>query len=406
MTALDLPVDAGVREMRAGWFAIAAFFGLGGLWAAFAPLDAATVAPGVVVVLGNRQTIQHREGGVVSQILVKEGQVVRARDLLIALNAPEITARERALLSQILDLQVRRARLIAEISGSAKIETPPEWDAFSPEDKALAREALTRRSDTGASTHDARIAGYLAEIESTKRQEVLLNDELRGMRTLLEKQLVPITQVRALERALAELEGRRGTLDASIAETRESRNEELRTVEARLAEIEPQWRGALQQAEQTRLRAPTDGAVVGLNVHTIGGVVRPGDRLMDIVPNDQQLVIEAQVRPEDADDLSIGLDAEIRVTAFNAHDLPLLHGTVKRVSADRFVDERNGAGYFTAQVEVPPEELALLERSGASLGKVRPGLPAEVVIRTRKRTALEFLLEPLNQRLWRSFRES
>lgn len=405
--APPLGEDSGRNEIRAGLLAIFIFFvGFGG-WAAFAPLDAAVVAHGVVVVSGNRQTVQHRDGGVVSALNVEEGGRVRQGQVLVELGAPELVAQERALLSQVVNLQMQRARLTAERSGARALAPPAEWAALPPEDRAIADAAFERHQrEVGAgewSAYDSRIAGYRGEIASLGRQETLMQDELAGMRELADEQLVPLTRVRALERALAELQGRRSELTAQIASTQQERYRELRDVEARLAELTPQLAGARERLELTRLRAPVDGTVVGLTVHTVGGVIGAGARVMDIVPDGQELLIEARVRPEDADDLSPGQRTEVRISAFHGRNLPIVHGELRQVSADRFVDEHTGVAYFLIQVAVPREELNRL--SEASGRQLRAGLPAQVVVPTRKRTALQYLLEPLNQTLWRSLRE-
>lgn len=401
--------DSGRGEIRAGVIALLVFFvGFGG-WAAFAPLDAAVVAPGVVVVSGNRQTVQHRDGGVVSRLAIEEGSRVEEGQILIELGAPELVAQERALLSQVVDLQMQRARLTAEQRGVSALERPPEWAAFSPDDRAVADAAYERnrrefgRRSGAWSEFDARIAGYRGEIASINRQENLLQEELSGMRELAAEQLVPMTRVRALERNLAELQGRRAELTAMIATTQQERYQEMRRVDARLAELAPQLAGARQQLELTRLRAPVSGTVVGLSVHTVGGVVSPGQRVLDIVPDGQELIVEAQVRPEDADDLEVGQTTEVRITAFGGRNLPIVRGQVRQVSADRFTDERTGRAYFLTQVVVSPQELQRLTDSGGR--RLRAGLSAQVIVPTRQRTALQYLLEPLNQTLWRSLRE-
>lgn len=401
--------DAGRSEIRAGIIALVVFFvGFGG-WAAFAPLDAAVVAPGVIVVSGNRQTVQHRDGGVVSEINVREGDRVERGEVLIELGSPELVAQEQALLSQVVDLQMQRARLAAEQRGARTLQRPAEWATLSPDDRAVADAAFERNQQEARrgvwSPYDARIAGYRGEINSINRQEALLREELAGMRELADEQLVPMTRVRSLERSLADLQGRRAQLTATIASTQQERYEDSRQVDARLAELAPQLAGARERLELTRLRAPADGVVVGLTVHTVGGVVRPGERVMDVVPEGQDLIIEARVRPQDADDLEPGQTTEVRISAFGGRNLPIVHGEVRQVSADRFTDERNGEGYFLAQVVVPPDQLALLADAENGGRRLRAGLPAEVVVPTRKRTALQYLLEPLNQAVWRSLRE-
>ncbi|MEQ1809156.1 MAG: HlyD family type I secretion periplasmic adaptor subunit [Terricaulis sp.] len=406
---LDAGDDSGSKEIRGGVIALLVFFlGFGG-WAALAPLDAAVVAPGVVVVAGNRQTVQHRDGGIVSAIHVEEGDRVEQGQVLIELGAPELVAQEQALLSQVVDLQMQRARLTAEQSGSGALERPAEWAALSPEDRAVAEAAFERhrREARGGawSAYDARISGYHGEIASLNRQEALLNEELAGMRTLAEEQLVPMTRVRALERNLAELQGRRSELTSLIASTQQERFGDSRQVEARLAELTPQLAGARERLDLTRLRAPVAGIVVGLQVHTVGGVVTAGQRLMDVVPEGQDLIVEARVAPESADNLQVGQRTEVRITAFGGRNLPIVYGEVRQVSADRFVDERTGQGYFITQIGVPPEELGRLTEAAGDEHTLRAGLSAQVVIPTRKRTALQYLFEPLNQTLWRSLRE-
>ncbi|MGD9981264.1 MAG: HlyD family type I secretion periplasmic adaptor subunit [Hyphomonadaceae bacterium] len=401
--------DSGAREIRAGAIALIVFFvGFGG-WAAFAPLDAAVVAPAVIVVSGNRQTVQHRDGGIVSRIAVEEGDRVESGQVLIELGSPELVAQEQALLSQVVDLQMQRARLTAEQSGARTLRPPPEWANLPADDRAVATAAFERHSREAVrgswSAYDARIAGYRGEIASLRRQESLLNEELSGMRTLADEQLVPMTRVRALERGLAELQGRRAELTSLIASTQQERYEDLRQVDARLAELAPQLAGARERLELTRLRAPADGTVVGLTVHTVGGVVAPGQRLMDVVPDGRELIVEAQVRPEAADDIEPGQRTEVRITAFGGRNMPIVFGEVRQISADRFVDERTGSAYFLMQVAVAPEQLERLTDAAGDDRRLRPGLSAQVVVPTRKRTALQYLLEPLNQSLWRSLRE-
>jgi HlyD family secretion protein len=413
-----LTSDNAGREIRFGTTVFVGFFGLFLGWAAIAPLDAAVVAPGVVIVAGNRQTVQHRDGGVIARIAVQDGQHVQQGDILIELSAPEMAARKEALLSQVLDLQMQRAQLIAAQRGSRDIEPPAEWTTLPPEDRAIAEAALerhrreassrsaalrTQRSVSGAV--DARIAGYQQELVAIDRQDALLEEELTGVRSLAERGLMPLTRVRALERAQAELDGRRAELRAAIAGAMEDRAEQIRDIEARLAVLQPQLAGARAEFERTLMRAPVEGVIVGLEANTVGGVIHPGAAVMDIVPEGQDLIVEARVRPEDADNLREGQQGEVRITAFSGRTMPILHGEVQRVSADRFVDERTGVAYFTTQVSVPRAEIERLLEHDPNGARIRPGLPAQVVVPTRKRTALQYFLEPLNQSIWSSFRE-
>lgn len=421
MNGLDverMTSDEARPEIRFGLGVFASFFVIFLGWAAFAPLDAAVVAPGVVVVSGARQTVQHRDGGIVAQIHVEDGERVEQGEVLIELSAPETLARKEALLSQVLDLQMQRAQLLAHQQGRMHIDAPPEWAALPQEDRAFAEAALARHrreasarsaalrtQRTSAGAVDARIAGYQEEIVALNRQHQLLEDELAGVRSLAERGLMPLTRVRALERAQADLDGRRASLRAAIASALEDRAAELRDIEARLAQLVPQLAGARAELENTRMRAPVSGVIVGLQANTVGGVIRAGEPVMDIVPEGQDLIVEAQIRPEDADDLHQGLESEVRITAFSGRTMPMLRGEVQRVSADRFVDQRSGQPYFLARIAVAQSELQRLRSQARAQSELRPGLPAEVIVPTRQRTALQYLLEPLNQSLWSSFRE-
>jgi HlyD family secretion protein len=380
-------------------------------WAALAPLDAAVVAPGVVVVSGSRQTLQHREGGTITAIDVTEGQHVKAGQILVELSAPSVLAEERSLFAEVVDLQMQRAGLLAEIAGQPRVAQPAEWASLSPEDRPVAQDSYNRYlanhgGGRPSSEYSERIIGLQNELVSVDRQSALANEELTGMRRLADQGMAPLTRVRSLERDVAGLDGRKAELRANIAAARESRASDLSQIESRLANEQPRLAGLREQLERMRMRAPVDGTVMALNVHTIGGVVGAGERVLDIVPEHQPLIIEAQVRPEDADDLKVGMTTEVRITAFRGRRLPILNGFVREISADRMEDARTGRAYFRAQVEVSPTEIRRAVAALASGGQFRAGLPAEIIVPERKRTALQYLLEPLNQALWRSFREN
>ncbi|MDZ4775909.1 MAG: HlyD family type I secretion periplasmic adaptor subunit [Alphaproteobacteria bacterium] len=434
-------IDDPKRDIRRGALVAGFFFIVLGGWAALAPLDAGVVAPGVVVVSGYRQAVQHRDGGTVSALHVLEGDRVTRGQILLEFTASEIQATERALFGQFVELDATRARLLAESAELRTIPVPANWAAFSGADRALAetilarqqREMNTRKSSLGAQVGvlgqrrqqlNSRIAGYQDQIKSLDRQNVLIGDELTGLKSLAEKGLVPLPRIRALERQQAEIDGRRGELVASIQQTREAMGETslqslslvgekaedraagLRDVETRLADVSPRLEAARAQLERTRVRAPASGIVVGLTANTVGGVVTPGSRIMDVVPENQPLVIEARVRPEDADDITPGMKTEIRFSGLTGRATPILRGTVKRISADRFTDERTGMGYFLAEAEAPREELErVVMTNGAAAVVLKAGMPAELVVPLRKRTALQYLLEPLDQAFWRSFRQ-
>jgi HlyD family secretion protein len=383
-------------------------------WASTAPLDAAVIAPGVVMSAGNRQTVQHREGGTIAELHVREGQTVSVGEVLIELSTTETRAEKESLTSQLFDLQLQRAQLIADSEGRASVSRPAEWETLDADEKELAdaamlrhqREMAARRAaQSGGGETDARILGLRNQIAALDQQEVLLQDELAGLRELAAEQLVPLTRVRALERSLADLQGQRGALRASIGEVQEDKAELRRRVEARIAEITPQLAALRSKVENARVRAPVGGDVVGLKFNTVGGVIRPGEPVMDIVPEGEDLVVRAQIRPQDADDLRPGMAAEVRITAFQGRDQPVFDAVVQSVSADRLTDPESGQAYFEATVEVAEGALANQVDHAGNLRELKAGLPAEVIVATRKRTALQYFIEPLTQVIRVSGRE-
>lgn len=432
--------DAPRREIIVGGVVAGLFFVLFLGWAALAPLDSGAYAPGKIVVADSRQAVQHRDGGVVSALHVREGATVTRGEVLVEISAGELRATERGLTGQVIALLAQRSRLVAERDGLAAVPTPPEFASLSPEDAPLAAEALrlqrqqfsarggSRSTQVGVlqqrvSQLNEQINGLNRQIASNTEQTRLIQQELDGMRSLADRGFAPMTRVRALEREVARLDGEAGSLRAQVAraheaigetrmqmlsvgaETTEEVADQLRQVEVQLNELQPRLRSARDQLARSLVRAPASGQVVGLSIFTVGGVVAPGQTLMEIVPREAALVIEAEVSPTDADDLRVGQETEVRFTALRERDLPILHGELTRISADSFVEEQTGRSYFTVIVRVPPEEMAKIEAvRGADTG-LRPGLPVEVVVPLRKRTALQYFFEPLTQSLWRSFRE-
>lgn len=428
------------RDILLGSAVAAAFFvGLVG-WAAFARMDAATNATGVVAVSGHRQAVQSRDGGVISALHVKEGQYVHAGDVLLEFAPIEVRAEERALTERVIDLQAELARLDAQQAGRSTMAPPPEFASLTGEDRAIADRAIAAQqrallAETGADSarhavQRQRIAeagqqelGYERQLAANQRQHQLNAEELSGMRELAAKGYAPQTRVRALEGSAASLDGEAGAQTAEIARLKAFAGEtrlatlqgdqeraqqtaaDIRRAQADLEQVAPQLRTAREQLKRTQLTAPVSGAVVGLTANSVGGVAGAGQRLMDIVPDKLPLVIEAQVAPRDANDLKVGQAAQVRLEAASAHNAPVLHGTVSRVSADSVVDEHTGRAYFTADVVVPRAELALLSSAGGQDAALRPGMPVDVIVPLRKRTALQFWLEPLSQRIWRSFHE-
>ncbi|MBU1540392.1 MAG: HlyD family type I secretion periplasmic adaptor subunit [Alphaproteobacteria bacterium] len=428
--ALDNPR----RELVIGGAIIVLFFVIFLGWAALAPLDAGAYAQGQVAVSGNRQAVQHREGGVVSALLVAEGDTVRAGQVLLQLSSGELKATERGVASQVYALFAQRSRLIAERDRLAAIPPPVEFASLSAEDQVLARESLriqqqqfnARRSGRSTETGvlgqriaqlNEQIAGYQGQIAANIEQQRLIQDELAGMRSLAERGFAPLTRVRALERTAAQLDGELGSLRAQIAQSREAVGEtrlqmsgvstelnedvaeQLRLIDVQLNELRPRMDELRAQIARNEVQAPASGEVVGLTIFTQGGVVQAGQTLMEIVPRDASQVIVAQIAPNDVDNLRVGLLTEVRFPGLRERAPPIIHGRVTRISADSFTVEETGARYFRAEIVVPASELAKLGRGAETL---RPGAPVEVVVLLRKRTALGYLLEPLTNNLWRS----
>jgi HlyD family secretion protein len=441
---LTRPADGAGDDMRPeiliGAAAIAVFF-VGFLgWAAFVPLDAAAYAPGQVAVADHRQTIQHKEGGVVSRINVKEGQYVRAGEVLIEMAGADVIATQKALTVQVIGLRAERARLQSEQASLPAIVPPPEFAALFGVDRAEADRALAvqdaqfRSRASSLSSHKAvlrkrvselneQVGGVERQIQAVGEQKRLIAEELGEVKSLANQGYAPISQVRALERNQADLEGRLGEYTAMIAQARQQSGgldlqvlqletdekeqvaKELRDVEFQLNELLPRLNAANDQLSRQQVRATASGSVVSLSVFTAGGVIAPGQRLMDIVPDKTLLVIEAQVSPMDIDAVRIGMTTEVRLGAERDRTLPVLKGALTKLSADALVNEKTGGTYFIAEVTIPPDQLEKLNRAKAGSYDLRPGLPAQVIIPVTKRTALQFLLDPLTRTLWRSFRE-
>lgn len=435
-----IPVDDTVSGLaRWGWIVVFCFFGLLLGWAALIRLDAAAQGTGAIAVAGSRQVVQHREGGIVKAIHVKDGQRVRAGQVLVELAAGEVVATERSLAAQTIRLQAERARLLAERSGG-DVVAPIEFATLPEEDRAEADRAMALQRTEIASRRAAlvdqkrvlnqqaaqleeQIGGLRKRMTLNRGQEQLYNDELSGMQALAAQGYVSKNRVRALEHQRADMSGQTVGLASSAASAREQIGErrmqaltldsqqservsqELRETEAALNDVLPKYRAARQQREATLIRATASGQIVGLSVFTVGGVIAPGQTLMSIVPDAVPLVIEAQFAPDDADDVHVGQRAEVRISALHDRGAPVLYGTITRVSADSFQDEKTGRAYYTATVSVPPAALADLSAREGRENSLKPGLPAQILVPLRPRTMLQYLLEPVDQAMWRSMRE-
>ena len=426
--------DAPRREIVLGGLAGLAFLVIFGLWAGLAPLDAGAIANGQIMISGNRQAVQHRDGGVVAHIRVSEGDRVAQGQVLIELSNTDLAANERSMAGQWVALLALRARLLAERDGATSIPAPTEFTTLAPEDRKLADAALAlqikqfqarlagRQTETGVLQQrvgqlNQQITGLEGQVSSIREQKRLIGEELDGLRHLAAQGYAPQNRVRALERTAAALDGDLGTNRADIARAREAIGEAqlqilgvstqaseeiadaLRQTEVQINEATPRLQALRADLDQTRIKAPVSGVVVGLTTFTDGGVIAAGQTLMEIVPDKAVQVIVASVAPEDIDAVRSGQTTEIRFPGLGGRSTPLLHGIVSRVSADSFTDENTGRSHYRVEVTLPPTETAKL---GDRASVLRPGMPAQMVIILRKRTALDFLLRPLIQSLWRA----
>jgi HlyD family secretion protein len=421
------------RRIKVGFAVIALVFGALGLWSVTAALDGAVVAAGTVQVEAARKKVQHLEGGIVKEIRVRDGDAVAEGDVLIRLDDTAVGANLRLVQGQSAELAIRRYRLLAERDGADEFVLPRAI-AIRSDDRGLADIIAGQRA-----LFDARRVSRLLEIDLLRQQEAQLKaqidglqkqeesktkqiafyeDELQGLRILFSKGLTPKGRLLALERDAERGRGEMAALAASIAgaETKlkeielgiarltqtfqEKVAEELRTVEAELNTFVERLVGVEDQTQRTEIRAPRRGRVLNLAVHNAGGVIKPGETVMEIVPEDDTLVIGARVAPQDVDKVVPRAPATVRLSAFNQRTTPELTGEVQRISADLVADAASGQSFYQAIIEVPPGEAERLQ--GLAL---MPGMPAEVFIRTGARTPLAYLLKPLTDSFARAMRE-
>lgn len=434
----DLPVrgrvsDHGRLYKWRGGLTMVAFFGGMGLWGALAPLESAAILPATVQVENNRRTLDHPDGGEVAALLVDEGDTVAAGQVLIRLDTAELEA-ELEILSRRLDAElVRAARAVADQADDAQIAFPPPLLDRAGDDPELAalmrtqerlhrrgREAL--RGEIDIRTRQIgrfadQIAGRRAQLDSVDRRRAIIGDELDAMRRLRDQELVPLGRVLALERRQAELDGEYGSLAAAISEAETAigqtelevaqiRRRRAAEIEAELEkafetrlDLEPRVRDAARKIARASLKAPTSGVVLGLRKFTIGGVVRPGEPLLDIVPENADLIVEARIPPTEIDDVRVGMAANVRFLGLSFRDADLAPGVLTLVSPDVVVDEATRETFYRAEISVPAAALA--ERGIA----LQPGMPAEALVPLGSRTAMAYLLEPLLHTVEHAMRE-
>ena len=430
--AVAVPDRDGSRRYL--WFGLLVMLLLvGGLgsWSVLADLSGAVIAPGKVTVESNRKTVQHLEGGIVSEILVRPGDRVRPGQVLLRLDDTIDRANQKAVMSQLDELMARRARLLAESAGTEKIAFPA---AFSPrQQEPELRQVMRGQQTLFRARRDARagrlallrqriarfeheIAGLKAQRHAEERQIALLARELSGLRELHRKGYARLTRILALEREEARIASTVAGRDAEIARARNGIDEiklqiiqadqdlresvalEMRDVEAQMAVLKERLVAASERHKRVDIRASQAGTVLALNVHTVGGVVQPGETILEIVPDGDDLVVEARVPVEDVDRVSAGMASTVRLSALDQQATPELSGRVTWVSADSVLDERTNLPHYLARIRVAGAP----SKAGVALV---PGMPAEVFIKTGDRSPISYFLKPLTDRLARSFRE-
>lgn len=408
--------------------------GVGG-WAAVANISGAVVASGQVTVKGNSKRIQHREGGIIAEIAVAEGDRVETGELLVRLDDTLVRTNLAVVEKQLIEFTAREARLLAERDGAEQVEFPAWLSELAAAGDPVARDA-TRGEERLFETRRDMLAGQIAQLQErieqyrmqseglaaqreAKSGEIdLIAEELESLEDLLRRGLVAKPRVMELKRNASRLHGEHGALTSDIAvargrisetrlsviQARQDRQQEvlslLGEVQAQIVKLTEQRIAARDQLRRIEIRAPQSGIVHELAFHTIGGVVQPGERILSIVPDGFELIVEARVTPTDRDQTAAGQTAVITFPAFSQRTTPQANGTVLTISPDLTLDETTGISYFTAQI-------ALNEGERQRLGDLDlvPGMPAEVFIQTGSRTVMSFLIKPLADNLRRAFRE-
>ena len=405
---------------------VLAVFALGFLgWATLLPLSSAAVAPGEVRVESHRKTVQHMEGGIVRGIFVREGDLVRAGQLLLRIDDTQSASALAGLRVQFAALKLREDRLVAEQDGSASFQcTDPAGRTDCVDEQKIFTDrhnALQGQTDILKQKIEqlgSEIAGRRAEITSLDAQLRTISEEIKSVQSLVSMQLIPRPRLLALQRQEAGLQGTRGEELALIARAEQGIDEahmqisdlankyqmetssHLRDTREKLADIKEKLRAAADVQHRTDVIAPQDGKIVNLRVFTVGGVLKPGEPILDIVPQNDKLIVESKVRPIDIEAVHAGLNAEVRITTYRHGRAPTVIGTVKDVSADSIVDPRTGQSYYTALVEIDPREL---RRVGDV--KLYPGMPTMVLITTGQRTFMQYLFDPIRDSVSKAFRE-
>jgi len=406
--------------------------GVGG-WAASTSISGALIAPGSIVVDSNIKKVQHPTGGVIGELLVRDGDHVKAGDIVARLDQTVTRANLAIIVKGLDEFTARKARLTAERDAADTITFPQTLMARAHETdiaqiihgeqklfelRRSARSGQKAQLRQQAEQLKEEIVGLTAQQKAKVREITLINRELDGVRDLFKNNLVPLTRLTQLEREATRLDGEQAQLIAAVAQAKGKIAEielkiiqidvdlssevakEMREIDAKIGEFVERRVSAEDQLQRIDIRAPQDGTVFQLSVHTVGGVVTPGETIMLIVPNDESLIVEAKINPQEIEQVQLNQKTVLRFSAFNFATTPEIYGSVSRISADTTTDQRTGQTYYTIRISIAAEELSRLGRV-----KLVPGMPVECFIQTGERTALSYMLKPLQDQMMRAFRE-
>ena len=427
------PSDSIRYVALAGWLIIAIFFGGIGSWAVTAPLNGAVVGNAVVKVDGNRKSVQHLDGGIVKELRVKEGDKVDAGEILVVLDETQAQAEYDVLSQQYMVLRATEARLLTELDHGSELVMPQDLKARQEDSyfKSVWNGQISQFDSRLAAIEGQRsvirekinqlgsqIVGAEAQVKAFTDQITSVHAEAKDIAPLVERGLIARPRILQLERTAFGLEGQIADANANIAKARQAIAEQqqqiaqldndrmaditkdLRDTQAKMLEVIPKAMNAKAVLGRMEIRSPYAGRVVALSVFSVGGVIQRGEKILDIVPDQDSLTIEAQIAVEDISDIKPNMRAEVHLTAYKQRIVPIIHGDVIQVSADRLTDPKTNNPYYVAFVKVDENELAAMPNI-----KLYPGMPATVMIPTVQRTAFDYIVGPLVMSFNHSFRQ-
>lgn len=427
----ELPIDDRPIRMIGG-LVLLVTLGVFGVWSFFAPIDSSALAPGTVAVKSHRKTVQHLDGGIVKKIIAKEGDFVHVGDVLLILDDTQIKAQLEIVKGELVTLLTMESRLIAERDGLERIVYSERLNSIHDLRLAEAQAGQEQIFSARKNTHEGeisvlqkrvsqlktKISGLKGQQQSKKELVSSYKEEISDLRELLAEGFADKQRLREIERNYSRINGEIAELESTIAgsqiqigetqlqilqlqkQFQEEVVNKLGEVQSQLYDVNERLIAFQDKVDRTVIKSPAEGNVLGMSVHTEGGVITPGTPILDIVPQDEELIIDAKVSPLDIDRVSIGLTAEVRFSAFKQALTPVVEGKVINLSADSLYDEQAGISYYQAKVELTPESYQKM----AGLDLV-PGMPAEVLINTGERTLFEYLVQPITNAFARAFIE-